>query len=113
MLSANPDLNGIFGSAEPSSVGAALAVKARGLSGKVKVVAFDSSDGLVEDMRGGTIQALVVQDPYRIGYEAVRTLVDQLNGKPPARKLNLSAQVILAADIDKPENKRLLSPELK
>lgn len=113
ILTANSDLNGIFGSAEPSSVGAALAVKARGLSGKVKVVAFDSSEGLLEDMRGGTIQAIVVQDPYRIGYEAVRTLVDKLNGKTPAKRLDLSAQVILAADIDKPENKRLLSPELK
>lgn len=113
ILTANGDLNGIFGSAEPSSVGAALAVKARGLSGKVKVVAFDSSEGLLEDMRGGTIQAIVVQDPYRIGYEAVRTLVDKLNGKTPAKRLDLSAQVILAADIDKPENKRLLSPELK
>jgi ribose transport system substrate-binding protein len=106
-------LNGIFGSSEPSSVGAALAVKARDLSGKVKVVAFDSSDGLVQDMRGGAIQAIVVQDPYRIGYEAVKSLVDQLNGKPPAKRLDLSAQVILAADVDKPENKRLLSPELK
>ncbi len=113
ILTANPDLNGIFGSAEPSSVGAALAVKARQLSGKVKVVAFDSSDGLVEDIRGGTIQAIVVQDPYRIGYEAVKTLVDQLNGKPPAKRLDLSAQVIFAEDVDKPENKRLLSPELK
>lgn len=113
ILTANGDLNGIFGSAEPSSVGAALAVKARGLSGKVKVVAFDSSEGLLEDMRGGTIQAIVVQDPYRIGYEAVRTLVNKLNGKTPAKRLDLSAQVILAADIDKPENKRLLSPELK
>jgi ribose transport system substrate-binding protein len=113
MLTANPDLNGIFGSAEPSSVGAALAVKARELSGKVKVVAFDSSDGLVEDLRGGTIQAIVVQDPFRIGYEAVKTLADQLNGKPPAKKMDLEAQVIFAADVDKPENKRLLSPELK
>ncbi len=113
ILTANPDLNGIFGSAEPSSVGAALAVKARGLSGKVKVVAFDSSEGLVEDLRGGTIQAIVVQDPFRIGYEAVKTLVDRLNGKAPAKKLDLAAQVIFAADAEKPENKRLLSPELK
>ncbi len=113
MLTANPDIAGMFGSTEPSSVGAALAVKARELTGKVSVVAFDSSDGLVEDMKGGTVRAMVVQDPYRIGYEAVKTLVDQLNGKAPPRQMNLPARVIFAEEAAKPENQKLLHPEVK
>jgi ribose transport system substrate-binding protein len=113
MLTAQPNLVGLFGSAEPSSVGASLAVKARNLSGKVKVVAFDSSDGLVEDLKSGNIQAIVVQDPFQIGYKAVSTLVDKLNGKTPPKRLDLSAQVIFTEDAGKPANQRLLSPELK
>jgi ribose transport system substrate-binding protein len=113
MLTAHPNLKGIFGSSEPSSVGAALAVKARELSGKVKVVAFDSSDNLAEDLKGGAIQAMVVQDPFEIGYQAVKTLVDQLDGKTPPKRINLSAKVIFAEDAGKPENQRLLKPELK
>jgi ribose transport system substrate-binding protein len=113
MLTAHPNLKGIFGSSEPSSVGAALAVKARELSGKVKVVAFDSSDNLAEDLKGGAIQAMVVQDPYEIGYQAVKTIVDQLDGKTPPKRINLSAKVIFAEDAAKPENQRLLKPELK
>ncbi len=113
MLSAHPDLAGFFGSSEPSTTGASLAVKARGLAGKVKVVAFDASDNLVEDMKAGAIQAMVVQDPFKMGFETVRTLVDKLNGKTPERRIDLSAKVIFAEDVAKPENQRLLSPELK
>ena len=112
MLAANADLAGMFASAEPSSVGAALAIKARELSGRVKLVTFDSSEGMVEDLRGGTIHAMVVQDPYRIGYEAVKTLVDKLNGCTPPKRMDLSARVITRADMDKPDIQKLLFPEL-
>src|SRR6267142_1267369 len=45
ILTAHSDLDGIFASAEPSSVGAALAIKARNLADKVSLVAFDSTEG--------------------------------------------------------------------
>ncbi len=112
MLAAHPDLDGMFASAEPSSVGASLAVKARDLAGKVKLVAFDSSEGMVEDLKNGVIHAMVVQDPYRIGYEAVRTLVDHLNGKKVPKRIDLSARVLVKADLDKPEVMKLLFPDL-
>jgi ribose transport system substrate-binding protein len=110
ILTAHPDLDGVFASSEPSSVGAALAIKGRGLSGKVKLVAFDSSDGMVEDLKGGTINAMVVQDPYKLGFEAVRTVVDKIRGKTPPKQLNLAARLIRKEDLDKPEIKQLLSP---
>lgn len=110
ILTAHPDLDGIFASSEPSSVGAALAIKGRGLSGKVKLVAFDSSDGMIEDLKGGTIDAMVVQDPYKMGFEAVKTLVDKLQGKTPPKRVDLAARVIRKEDLNKPEIKQLLSP---
>lgn len=113
ILTAHPNLSGFFGSSEPSTTGASLAVKARGLAGKVKVVAFDASDNLVEDMKAGAIQAMVVQDPFQMGYQAVKTLIDKLDGKAPPKRIDLSAKVIFADEVSKPENQRLLSPELK
>ena len=113
MLTAHPGLSGFFGSSEPSATGASLAVKARGLIGKTKVVAFDASDNLVADLKAGAIQAMVVQDPFQMGYQTVKTLVDKLDGKAPPKRIDLSAKVIFAEDVDKPENQRLLSPELK
>ena len=98
MITAHPDVNGIFASAEPSSVGASQALKSRSLAGKIKFVGFDSSEGLIEDMKAGVIDALVVQDPHKIGYEAVKTIVDKLNGKTPSKRIDLGARVITKAD---------------
>jgi ribose transport system substrate-binding protein len=108
ILTAHPDLNGIFASSEPSSVGAALALKGRGLVDKVALVAFDSSESMIEDLRAGAIDAMVVQDPQRMGFEAVKTLVDKLDGKTPPKRLDLNAVVVRAKDLNEPRVKRLL-----
>jgi ribose transport system substrate-binding protein len=112
-LTAYPDLAGLFASAEPGSVGTGLALKSRGMAGKVKYVAFDASEDLVQDLRDGTIDALVAQDPFRMGYQAVKTLVDKLNGVTPPKVIDLSATVITKADLEKPEIKTLLFPDIK
>ena len=112
-LTAQPDLNGMFASSEPSSMGGALALKSRGVAGKVKFVAFDASAELVQDLKDGVIDALVAQDPYRIGYEAVKTLVDKLNGKNPPKTIDLSARVVTKADLERPDIKALLFPDIK
>lgn len=112
ILTAHPEVNGLFASAEPSSVGAAQALKSRGLAGKVKLVAFDSSEGLVADLSAGVIDALIAQDPFKIGYEGVKAVTEKLDGKSPAKKIDLSATVITKADLDKPEIKKLLHPDI-
>ncbi len=93
ILTAHPGLGGMFASSEPSSVGVARAIRARGLAGKLKYVAFDTTEGLQADERAGVIQALVVQDPFKIGYEAVRTLCVKLDGGNPPKRLDLPARV--------------------
>lgn len=109
ILTAHPDLDGFFASSEPSASGVSLALAARGLSGKVKFVAFDSSDTMIADLRHGTISAMVVQDPFRIGYEAVRTLVEKLRGGTPPKRIDLDARVIGADDLGRPDVVRLLA----
>jgi len=113
ILTAHADLNGLFASSEPSSLGTALALKSRGLSGKVKFVAFDSSDTLIADLQGGTIDAMVVQDPFKMGFEAVKTLVDKLNGVTSPKQIDLPARVVRKADLDKPDVHELLYPDVK
>lgn len=112
ILTANPDLDGLFASTEPSSVGAALALKSLGRAGKTKFVSFDSSDGLVEELRAGVIDAMVVQDPFKMGYDSVKMLIDKLNGGVPPKRVDLHARVIRKADLDNPEVQQLLKPDL-
>ena len=110
MLTAHPDLDGLFASAEPGSVGAVQAIKARNLSGKIKLVSFDSSDGLIDALKENIIQAMVVQDPYKMGHDAVKSLADKLNGQTPPKRVDLSARLVTKADLDKPETQQLLNP---
>lgn len=113
ILTAHSDLNGIFASSEPSSVGVSLALKSRGLTGKVKFVAFDSSDTMIEDMKAGVIDGMVVQDPYHMGFEAVKTLVDKLHGATPPKRIDLSARLIRREDLSKEDVQQLLDPQRK
>ena len=55
------------------------------------------------------IDAMIVQDAHRMGYEAVKTIVDKLNGKTLPRRLDLRAVRVTAKDLGEPEVKRLLN----
>jgi len=113
ILNAHPELVGVFASSEPSSVGVSQALKSHSLAGKMRFVGFDSSEGLVEDLGAGVIDALVAQDPFRMGYEGVRVVNDKLNGKTPEKQIDLAATVITKADLEKEEIKKLLHPDLQ
>ncbi|MBM3740587.1 MAG: substrate-binding domain-containing protein [Acidobacteria bacterium] len=113
ILTAHPDLNGMFASTEPSASGLLLAVKARNLGGKLKVVGFDANDAMIEELRAGNLDAMVVQDPYKIGYEAVRTVADKLAGKQPPKRMDLEAVVVSKANLDTAPIQQLLKPPVR
>lgn len=112
ILTANPDLTAVFASAEPATVGAAQAFKARGVSGKIKLVGFDSSESIEKDLRDGVIDALVVQDPFNIGYTAVKNVIAAMNGETPEKRVDSPAAVVTLDNIDTPEIDKLLHPDL-
>jgi len=110
MLTAHPDLDAMFASSEASSLGAIQAIKVRGLSGKVKLITFDTSDSHIEALADGTITLMLVQDSFKIGYEAVKSLAVKLNGGTPEKRMDLPARLITKADMAKPEVMALLKP---
>ena len=112
MLTAHPDLDGMFGSAEPATVGVAQALKSRGQDGKIKFVGFDFSDWIEKDLKSGAIDALVVQDPFNIGYQAVKTVLAKLNGQTPEKRIDSPATVVTVEDLSRPEIDALLHPDL-
>ena len=75
----------MFASNESSTVGAVQAIKQKGLSGKVILGGFDSSPNLIDDLKAGAIDSLVLQNPFKMGYEGVKAIVDKLNGRTPQR----------------------------
>ncbi len=113
ILTAHPDLDGFFCSGEEATLGAARAVRGRGLVGKVKLVGFDASPGLQQGLRDGVIDALLIQDTFRIGYLGVETVVRKLNGETPERLIHFPARIITAADLDDPTVRKLVDGNLE
>ncbi|WP_080508124.1 substrate-binding domain-containing protein [Bryobacter aggregatus] len=111
MLTAHPGATGLFASNESSAAGAAQCLRSRG--GKIKMVGFDSSAPLIEDLRKGIIDSLVVQQPFKMGYESVIAAVNQLAGKPVEKIQNLEPKLVTAQNVDTPEIKELVNPDLK
>lgn len=113
ILTAHPDLVGIFCSNESGTLGAVQAAKAKGVAGKVKIVGFDTSPTLIEDMEAGNIDSLVVQNPFRMGYLAVRTLVDHLREGRPERRIDTGATVVTASNLREQAIRDLVNPPIE
>ena len=112
ILTAHPDLVGMFCSNESGTVGAVQGAKSKGVIGKVKIVGFDTSPPLIEDLRAGNIDSLVLQNPFRIGYLGVKTIVDRLHGNIPPKRIDTGATVVTAANINEPAIQELVNPPI-
>ena len=112
ILTAHPGLDGMFASNESSTIGAAQAIKERGLTGKVKLVGFDSSPSLNDDLRAGIIDSLVLQDPFQIGYQGLQTLLDHHTGKTVAKTVALPPVLVTHDNMNEPKMQQLLNPDI-
>ncbi len=111
ILTAHPDLAGLFADNESSLAGTVQALKGRGAK-NVKLVGFDASDQLIGDLKAGFIDSLVVQNPFRMGYEATKAIGQKLKGETPQASIDSGATLVTLADLEKPEVKELLFPDL-
>jgi ribose transport system substrate-binding protein len=80
MLQKEADLAGIFGTNVFSAQGAGQVVANKGLSGKVKVVAFDATETAIEMLKANTVDMVIAQKPGDMGYLAVLMGTAYLNG---------------------------------
>jgi ribose transport system substrate-binding protein len=111
MLTAHPEVIGLFASNESSTVGAAQALKGR--QSNVKLVGFDAGPTLEADLRAGVIDSLVVQNPFKMGYESVMSAVRHLKGEKVEKIQNLAPRLVTKADLDDPEVQSQLNPDIK
>jgi ribose transport system substrate-binding protein len=87
VLAKNPDLKGIFATNLFSAEGAASGVREAGKLGQVKIVGFDAGPKQVEDLKKGTVQALIAQKPAEIGADGVEQAYNALTGKSTEKKI--------------------------
>ncbi|MBN2004830.1 MAG: ABC transporter substrate-binding protein [Anaerolineae bacterium] len=109
VLTANPDLVGIFGANEPTAIGMGRAIEQAGLGGKIVAIGFDGNSVLQEQVRNGTLQAIAVQSSYNMGYLGVKTAYEAaIEGKTVEHFVDTGFIMVDANNIDSQEAKNVL-----
>ncbi len=108
----NPDgslnVDGIYCPNESSTFGMLRVLQDNGWAGKVKFVGFDSSAKLIEGLSKGQINALVLQNPRRMGYLGVKAMVDHLKKNPVEKRIDTGAELVTGDNMKDPEIAKLL-----
>ena len=112
LLNRFPDADAFFSPNESSTFGSLRALQERGLAGKMIFVGFDSSEKLIEGLRNGEIMGLMLQNPFQMGYQGLKTAVAYLNGETIPDVIDTGAVLATPDNIDDPDITALLSPDL-
>ncbi len=108
-ITSNPDIAGFFSSEAASAVGVAQATKAKGIEKKSKIVTFDPSPEVLPLFEDGTINGIIAQDPYQMGFQGVAAIDAFKNGrKLDQPKLELPPVLITPENYKSPEVQKLL-----
>lgn len=113
IISRNEDIDAIIALNEVASEGVAQAVDEMNLGGKVKVIAIDSTYQEIDYLEDGVIQAIVILNPFSIGYLGVKFAVDAMQGKKIPEKYSIEPKVITRDNMYLTENQKLLFPFIK
>jgi ribose transport system substrate-binding protein len=111
ILAAHPDLAGIFAANLTTGQGSATALKTAGKTGQTKLVGFDASPKQVEDLKAGTVQALIAQQPLEIGAEGVRQAVAAIDGKEVKKEIQTKMVSVTKDNMSDPEISKYLYKE--
>jgi ribose transport system substrate-binding protein len=108
LLTKNTELDGIFACNESTSVGTLRALQSQRRAGKMKMIGFDAGGLLIEGVKAGIVDSLVVQNPYKMGYEGVRVLIATLDGKKVERRVDTGVMLVTKENLETPEIRELL-----
>lgn len=102
ILTANPDLNGIFGTNEGSAIGVVNGVNELGTEGLV-IIGYDSGKAQKDAIRSGLMAGAITQNPVGIGYETVKAAVMAVKGEEVPPLIDTGFYYYDKSNIDDPE----------
>jgi ribose transport system substrate-binding protein len=107
------EVNGVFCPNETSTVAMTKALRDIGKGGgKVKMIGFDASSQSVADMKNGDVQGLIVQNPMKMGYLGVLTVVHYLQGQKVEKRIDTGVALVTPENMNQAEISELLHPPL-
>jgi ribose transport system substrate-binding protein len=101
--------NGIFCPNESTTMGMLLVLRSLSLAGKIKFVGFDTTIPLIEALKAGEINGLIAQDPARMGFYSIKTMVDYVRGKKVPLKVDIDVHLITSENLNDSESQNLLA----
>jgi ribose transport system substrate-binding protein len=116
IVASHPELRGVFASSLIVAKGAAEAIaeqKTNKTGDKINLVGFGSDRQLVKLLQEGTIAALVVQDPFRMGYEGVKIALAASKDDQVPASVDTGATAITKANMNSTRSQELLNPKIK
>jgi ribose transport system substrate-binding protein len=105
------EVNGIFAVCEPNATGTFRALEQTELDGKVAFIAFDPNPDLLRGLAAKKVSGIVLQDPVRIGYEAVMAMHKHLKGEKVAKRIDTGETVATPENLNEPRIQKLLKPQ--
>ena len=108
LLTKNAGIDGLFACNESTSVGALRALQSRGHAGKIKMVGFDAGGLLIEGVKTGAVDSLVVQNPYKMGYTGVQAIIATLDGKKVERRVDTGVVLVTKENLETVEIRELV-----
>lgn len=100
MLTANPDMRGLFVQTDQPTIGALRAIKAARRSGEVLVAAFDGIPDFVELLKNEEIVASGMQQPYLMGVRSAEAMFEHLDGGTPDKEIVVPILVVTSKNIE-------------
>ncbi len=111
LIASYKDLLGFFADNNMCGDGVARAITEKGLAAKMAAVAFDADPEEIEALKSGALDALIVQDPFGMGYKGVMSAVDALDGKPLPKRVDTGVMAVTKFNLNTPAVQGLLYPE--
>lgn len=105
MLMRNANVNGLFAVNQPTSVGAYKALQNQQEGSEILMVGFDCDPILLEGISEGRVLALIVQNPFEIGYQGVMAVIDAIEGKCVLPRIPVQSLTVNRENIEEMKNK--------
>jgi ribose transport system substrate-binding protein len=109
LLTAHPDIKGIFAANEAGTIGVIQALKTKNKIGKVKVIGFDAAENEIKALKTNEIDGLIVQDPFKMGYEGVKAAINALQKKPIQKRIDTGVYVITRDNLSQKDIQHLIN----
>ena len=100
LVTGNPDLNIIYATGEPALIGAIAAVESQGVQDRVTVIGWDLSEQAIRGIDEGFVQAVVQQDPFQEGVQAVEAALGLLNGEEVSEEILIPITIVTQDNVD-------------